>query len=407
MRVVYLVSLFPCWSETFIVREIRELLKLNVDVRIVSLKPPSESLVQSEAITLLDRVVYPKSFLTNAWRVLTSIFRRPRLHVDVLRAIVAAHAHRPATLVKALVVWWRAVGLARDVQRLAPEHIHAHWATYPSTAALVISQMLRCPFSFTAHAHDIFLEDHLLARKLSQARFAVVISEYNRRYLSDYLASQDREKLQLIHCGVVLDQFPYRRDGREPRRILGIGRLDGIKGFSHLIEACALLAARNEPFECDIIGDGPLRSELEAQIHKLGIAEQVRLRRAMKQEELRKELYGAGVFVLPSVRTPTGNMDGIPVALMEAMAVGTPVISTRISGIPELVEHQHTGLLVPPGDARELAKQIEYMFENPEDAAALAERAREKVELEFDASKEARKLYEVFSGGRYVDRTAT
>jgi glycosyltransferase involved in cell wall biosynthesis len=179
-----------------------------------------------------------------------------------------------------------------------------------------------------------------------------------------------------------------------------VGRLDEIKGFRYLVDACRTLAQRGHNFTCYIIGDGPLRHALTKRISELGLDQRVRLCGAIKQEEVRRYLYGATAFVLPSIRTARGDMDGIPVALMEAMAAGTPVVSTTVSGIPELVENGVTGLLVPPADSPALADCIERLLGDPSYALALAQKARLRIEQDFDARKEARKLYDYFRAFR-------
>ncbi|WP_119154021.1 glycosyltransferase [Caldimonas tepidiphila] len=393
MRVVYFVSLFPAWSETFIVREVHELLRLGVDVRIVSLKAPQQSMVQSDARALLDRVIYPRS----PGRALATLLRRPVQAARELVHICRKLGRHPEALAKSVVVWWRTLGLLGDVQALAPDHIHAHWATYPSTAALLVSRRLGIPFSFTAHAHDIFLEHHLLEDKMRHAAFGVTISEFNRRYLAQRVSPDATERMRVIHCGVSPREIEFKPAGRAPATLLAVGRFDEIKGFRYLIEACALLVARGLKFECRVIGDGPLREQLRRQIDEAGLGHCVHLLGARPQEEVRRELYRTSVFVLPSVVKANGDRDGIPVALMEAMACGAPVVSTRVSGIPELVEEGVSGLLVPPADAGRLAQALEQLLTRPALGAELARAAREKVESEFDVAKEARKLYEAFA----------
>lgn len=392
-RVVYVVSLFPCWSETFIVREIHELLRLGTDVRIVSLKHPCERLVQSDALALLDRVVYPPrgSRLWRAW--LQAVLRQPGRSLAELVGLVRGLASQPQALLKSLVVWVRTLALLPDLRQIAPAHVHAHWATYPSTAALWFSGRTGVPFSFTAHAHDIFLEDHLLAAKLKAAAFGVTISTFNRSYLAQRVSPLAVQRMRIVHCGVSPAQYVFRPDGRVPGRVLAVGRLDPIKGFPHLIDACALLRQRGVSFECQIIGEGPLRASLQARIDRLGLAAQVRLLGACKQETVREHLHAASVFALPSVVTPQGDRDGIPVALMEAMACGAPVVSTRVSGIPELVEHEVNGLLADPGDAEDLARCLQRQLLDTETAHRMAVQARRKVEAEFDVAIEARKLH--------------
>jgi glycosyltransferase involved in cell wall biosynthesis len=396
MRVVYIVSLFPCWSETFIVREIRELMRLGADVRVISLKHPTERMVQTDAAALLDRVIYPASLLRNAIRVFIEIATRPLASMRALAQIAWNLMRYPTSLVKSLLVWWRAMGLLPVLQEIGPAHLHAHWATYPSTAALVLSRRLGIPFSFTSHAHDIFLEHHLLEAKLREASLSVTISQYNRNYLGRCLSGAERAPVQVVHCGVSLDDFDFRPQDRESALLLAVGRLDEIKGFRHLVDACSALARRGHNFTCFIVGDGPLRSSLEKRISELGLDARVRLCGVMRQEEVRRLLYKATAFVLPSVRTARGDMDGIPVALMEAMAAGAPVVSTTVSGIPELVENGVTGLLVPPTDSSALAQSIERLLGDPPYARELAQNARARIEQDFDASKEARKLYAFF-----------
>ena len=396
MRVVYIVSLFPCWSETFIVREIGELMRLGVDVRIISLKHPIERIVQSDAAALLDRVTYPASSLRNTIRVLAEVVARPVDSLRVLAQITRDLIRHPMSLAKSLLVWWRAVGLVPVLQDMAPDRLHAHWATYPSTAALVLAKRLGIPFSFTAHAHDIFLEHHLLKDKLREANFSATISQYNKRYLDENVGGVGHDRVRVVHCGVSLNDYVFEPHGRDATRILAVGRLDEIKGFRYLIDACSVLAQRGHDFVCDVIGDGPMRRVLSERISELGLDRSLRLCGAMKQEDVRRYLYSAVAFVLPSVRTARGDMDGIPVVLMEAMAAGTPVISTTVSGIPELVENGVTGLLAPPGDSTALADCMERLLVNPSYALTLAAKARARIERDFDVRKEARKLYDYF-----------
>ena len=356
LRVLYLVSLFPCWSETFIVREIHALARQGVDIRIVSLKPHSEPMVQPDAKVLLDRVIYPPSSLAGSLRAaLPQVLKHPLKSTAELWPLVRSLWHRPAELAKSVISWWRTLAVMTEVQRFAPQHLHAHWATYPSTAARILAGRIGRPWSFTGHAHDIFVLDQDLSGKLAHADFSVTISEYNRRQLSARLPSELHNRLAVIHCGVLPADLPFTAEGREPAYIVGVGRLDPIKGFIHLVKACALLQERGIDFRCDIIGDGPLRDELQQAINQAGLSERVRLTGALPQQDVRQRINRATMFVLPSVLLADGNADDIPVALMEAMACGATAISTRVSGIPELIHHEENGLLVTPGQATELA----------------------------------------------------
>jgi colanic acid/amylovoran biosynthesis glycosyltransferase len=392
MRVLYLTSLFPCWSETFIVREINQLVRMGVDVRIVSLKHPVEKMVQSDAQALLSRVVYPARGVKAWCGALFECLRHPWRELSTLFLLIRGLGFHPQALVKSAVVWWRTLALLPVVHQLNPDHIHAHWATYPSTSAMFMAQRLGKPYSFTAHAHDIFLEDHLLFQKMHTAAFGVTISEFNRQYLAQKISPLALQCMQVVHCGVVPDDFVFSSETRQQGLILAVGRLDDIKGFVHLIDACQLLLARGVDFKCDIIGEGPLRIALQQRIEVAGLTQHVTLLGAQKQEVVRTHLSRASMFVLPSVVTATGDRDGIPVALMEAMAVGLPVVSTRVSGIPELIAHGQSGLLAEPKDEVDLSQCMEQLLLNPHQARQFAVQARAVIEKEFDIAIEATKL---------------
>jgi glycosyltransferase involved in cell wall biosynthesis len=390
LRVLYVVSLFPCWSETFIVREIKALIRRGADVRIVSLRPPFERLVQSDTGELMPRVLYPPLGLRGLVSAVRALLAAPRAPLALLARACGSLWRQPGRLAKTVVVVWRTLSLAGELRALRLEHIHAHWATYPSTAALLLSRLLGVPMSFTAHAHDIFVEDQLVGEKLRAAAFAVTISDYNREYLASRHGAGAVAGVEVVHCGVDLAEYVHRSNGRQPGTILAVGRLDAIKGFRHLVEACALLGRAGRQLRCEIVGEGELRRALEAQVTRLGLQDVVALPGALGKEAVLERLGRAAVFVLPSEVAPDGNRDGIPVALMEAMAVGTPLVSTRVSGIPELVGD--SGLLVPPGDAPALAEAIGRLLDDGALGAELASGARRRVVQRFDAEAEAGRL---------------
>ena len=392
-RVLYLVSLFPCWSETFIVREIHALMRQGVEVRIISLKPHSEPMVQPDAEILLDRVIYPPASLAGSLKAaLPKVLGHPLQSVRELAPLVKSLWRKPDELVKSVVSWWRTLTMIDAVRAFDPQHLHAHWATYPSSAARILAGRIGRPWSFTGHAHDIFVHDQDLAGKLNQADFSVTISGYNQKQLAARMIPRNQSRLAVIHCGVLPADLPYTAAGREAAYIVGVGRLDPIKGFIHLVEACRLLKERGTAFTCDIIGDGPLRDTLQQAIDAAGLQAQVRLTGALPQQEVRTRINRATLFVLPSVLLADGNADGIPVALMEAMACGATAISTRVSGIPELIHHEENGLLVTPGQATELADAMARLLADAPLRTRLAQAARNTIIHDFDADIEAAKL---------------
>jgi colanic acid/amylovoran biosynthesis glycosyltransferase len=400
-RLLYVVSLFPCWSETFIVREIAALIAAGADVRILSLKPPSEKLVHPEAERLLPRVRHPLSPGPAALRRAAALLAHPRALSSLALALGRALAWHPIELAKSLEAVARAVEQLAWVREFDPDVIHAHWASYPSTAALALGRLLGKPFGFTCHAHDIFVHDHLLREKIESAAVPVTISRYNVDWLAEQVTARARERLTVIHCGVDLPTLPFQQDeGREQDLIVTVGRLDPIKGFDILIDALAELKGRGRRFRCQIIGEGPLRSELQTRIDRQGLSRLVELVGARPQSEVRAALCAATVFTLPSLIAPSGDRDGIPVSLMEAMAAGAPVVSTRVSGIPELIEDEREGLLVAPQDSPALAEALARLLDDAALRRRLAVAARAKIEREFDAAREANKLLELFAHAR-------
>lgn len=400
LRVVYFVSLFPCWSETFIVREIDALIARGIDVRIVSLRPPSEALVQEDARALAARAHHPPALPAQLAIAAIEAMRAPLATGAALAEAVRALWRRPVEAIKTVGALVRTLSVMPVLRRLAPDHLHAHWATYPSTAAMFASRRLAVPFSFTAHAHDLFRHDHLLARKVERAAFSVVISEFNRRFLRERVGPvAEQAPVRVVHCGLPTAFVPFRpvTPGPAGCRLVSVGRLDPIKGFEHLVDACAELRRRGRPVDTVIVGDGPLRGALQARIDAAGLGDRVRLAGAQPQPQVQQALADADVFVLPSVVTPEGDRDGIPVALMEAMARGVPVVSTTVSGIPELVGDRREGRLVPPGDAVALADAIEEQLDDRVQAARMALAARERVERCFDVQVEAAHLGDAFA----------
>ncbi|HVV52149.1 MAG TPA: glycosyltransferase [Polyangia bacterium] len=396
-RLLYVVSLFPCWSETFIVRELATLIAAGADVRILSLKAPSEKMVHAEAERLLPRVRHPLAPAPAALARTRAFAAHPRLLSSLMFALGRALHRRPVDLAKSLEALARGVEQLDWIREFDPDVVYAHWATFPSTAALALARILGKPFGFTCHAHDIYVNDQLIAEKIDAAAVPVTISRFNVDWLTEKVSPRARERLNVVHCGVDLTALPFRADGREEATIVTVGRLDPIKGFEVLVDAVGELARQGRRVRCRIIGEGPLRGELEAQIARLGLGGAVELLGARPQAEVKAALYAATIFALPSVVAPDGNRDGIPVSLMEAMAAGTPVVSTLCSGIPELVADGREGLLVPTREPAALAGALGKLLDDADLRRRLAEAARAKIEREFDAAQEARKLLELFT----------
>jgi glycosyltransferase involved in cell wall biosynthesis len=277
-------------------------------------------------------------------------------------------------------------------------HVHAHWATHSALAAWVIHRLTGLPYSFTTHADDLFVRRPMLEEKVRDASFVVTISEFNRRTLAEQLGAWVLPRVQLVRCGVDVDAFAPTPAPGAPFTILCVARLEEKKGHRVLLEACRRLVDRGLGFRCWLVGEGGERRRLERLRDEIGLAEAVSFLGAQPHERVRALLADAHVVALPCVVAASGRADGIPVALMEAMAMERPVVSTRTSGIPELVVDGESGLLTDPGDADALADALGHIASDPAFAAALAAGGRRAVRAGFDLERNVARLRLLFAG---------
>ena len=386
-RVLYLVTRFPAVTETFVVNEWLVLAE-RFSMGLVALRRSGESPVHPETARVLPGVRFARAGLAAqlAW-----VARRPRAYLSTLATVLrGALRYSVAEAAQEALVFLRAAAVARTAQRDGVAHVHAHFASHPATAAWVIHRLAGIPFSFTAHANDLFVAPVLLERKAADARFVVAISDYNRALLLERCPDA---RVETIHCGVDGERHAWRGlAGRTPDRVVCVASLSQKKGQADLLDAVALLAPRRPGVALELIGDGPERERLARRARERGVSERVAMPGARSTDEVAAALGAARAFALPSIRLPSGRMEGIPVALMEAMASGVPVVATRLSGIPELVQDGVTGLLVEPHDPDGLAAALERLLTDDELAARLATAARERVERRFDLRAEAGKV---------------
>ena len=386
-----LLSRFPRVTETFILREVTELERQGQPVVLAPLLREHPPVIHRQAIPWMERAEWIP-FLSPAVLAanLRALLRRPGRYLALLARLVAGTALSPGMLVRTLALFPKSVHLAEVLAQRGVTHVHAHFATHPTTAALVVRELAAVPFSFTVHAHDLFVDRALLGWKLRAARFVRTISRFNR----DFIAARHPEaagKLRVVHAGVEQERYG-RAGGREPAdrraspggcRLLCVAALEPYKGIGVLIEALDLLRGRpgegGPEVRCEVLGEGRERRRLEAEIARRGLGGVVRLTGAVPEEEVARRLAAADAFTLPSVVAPNGQMEGIPVALMEALAAGLPAVASDLSGIPELVEDGVTGLLVPPGDPEALAAALARVAGDPALARRLGEAGRRRV----------------------------
>ena len=401
MHIGYVVKRFPRYSETFVVTEVLAHEAAGWDVEIFSLRPPNDTHFQD----LLARVHAPVRYLPSEgtkpadfWAALQAAGRTlPGAWgaLEGLRGEAAGDAYQ-------------AVLLALEVRRRGIEHLHAHFATVAAGVTRLAARLAAVPFSFTAHAKDIFHETVRpddLRGKLEDAAAAVTVSDFNRDYLRAAFGAA-AARVRRVYNGLELDRFPYAEPRARPRRVVAVGRLVEKKGFGVLLESAALLAARGVDFTLDLIGSGPLEAPLRQRAAQPDLAGRVRLRGPQPQAEIARAVSEAAVFAAPCVVGQDGNRDGLPTTLLEAMALGTPCVSTDVTGIPELVRDGETGLVVPQNDAAALAAALERLLADAALRVTLAARARRRIEEDFDARRNSARLRQIVAeihAGRSAD----
>jgi glycosyltransferase involved in cell wall biosynthesis len=403
VNLVYVVKRFPKFSETFVLHEIQELRAQGDRVTVCSLQRPHPGEPRHEGA---DEIVATTLYLPQGVR------RFSHLLLASLSALAAVPDRAWPALGWSLL--WavrergpdqlKRFGEAAYLRTRIPsdaEHVHAHFAHGPATVALLLSRLTGQPFSFTGHAKDIFqiVRPQLLRAKAHEARLVITVSEYTREHVARMLHADERAKVVVVRNGIDRARFhPRRREPDGAPFILSVSRLVRKKGLDTLLNACAALAERSVPFRCEVVGEGPLRAKLEEQARVLGVADRVAFVGSRDDRAVRATYQQAAVFVLPCRRTPKGDQDGLPVSLVEAMAMGVPVVTTPVSGIPELVRDGESGLLVSPDDPAGLAASVEALLSQPELRARLVAGAREAAK-EYDLTACVSRLRTLFLHG--------
>lgn len=403
LEIAYVLFRFPVLTETFVASEVWALRQQpGISVRLLSLLEPKAGPVHPLAKQLSGDVLYAPTWHSwLLWRAQLYFFVRSPLRYLTLLVLLLGQPYPKQFLgiaAKRVGIFLRAVALARTLRELPVQLIHTHFAWLSGAAARVISQLIGVPFTVTVHAYDIFsTENDLLRFTTSSAARVIAISEFNKQAVLEKCPSVQEESISVIHCGIDLARFsPVPRQDRETLSILSVGSLVAKKGHKYLILACRELAANGVNFTCTIIGGGPNRQELEQLIRESHLEGKVELRGPCLQPEVLRAYHEYDLFVLACVVVSSGNRDGIPVALIEALATQMPVISTPVSGIPELVRHEETGWIVPQRDALALAEAISRLGSDRELCWRLARNGRALVEQEFDIEFNAIRLGNVF-----------
>ena len=391
MKIGYLLQTFPRLTETFITNEIRTLEKMGHQVCLGAIHRPGDG-IPSCYQDLADRTLYwydidkrqlPRILKVNLKRYLSSPLR-------YLKAQKLASQNKWPCL-----QLFKLVTLADYFIENEVSHIHTHFAWSHIFFLKFINRLNDIPFSVTLHAADIYMEDDYLEDAVSSASFVITISNYNKNYLVEQRGFPG-DKIHVVHCGINPKLFKCENvQSNEVPLILSVGRLVEKKGFDILLKALSILKNNGELFQAVIVGNGPLYSDLIQLSDKLGLKENVTFTGPLESSIVRSYLFKCDLFVLPCKRATNGDVDGIPVVLMEAMACGKPVISSAISGIPELIKDGENGILIQENNIHALAAKIAILINDKRLSKKLGEQGRETVIKDFSLENQVKGLLSI------------
>ncbi len=413
-RIAYTMSRFPKVSETFVADEIAAVEQRGIDVEILPLVHHHDPVTHATAARLESRAHYvrpwsPAALGALAWWLL----RHPARTLRAVWTVLAGMIRSPRFLIRTVALLPQAAWFARHCEQAGVTHVHAHFATHATTNAWLIQRLTGIPYSFTAHAHDIYVDTTFLDRKICDSAVAVAISEYGKGRMAA-CAPDCTSRIQVLHLGVDLTEATARRERRTGRipgpddaaQLLCVARLDATKGHATLLDAVDLLVRDGRDVELILIGEGEERARIEARIAELGLGTRVRLLGARPHEQVFDAMERADIVVSASVEAADGDAEGIPVTLMEAMAIGVPVVATRTAGVPELVTDGESGVLVDQHDATGLAAAVAGLLDDADRARRLADAAARRVAESFDRDQVVDQLVDLLVPGHGVGTDA-
>ena len=398
VRLAYLTSQYPAASHTFIRREVEALRELGWAIDTFSVRPPGGGEAEngadrSEADRTFTILKQPAGAFLAAH--LAELFSRPGPYLRTFGLALGHRAHGGRGLLLGIAHFAESVLLARELRRRGTAHLHNHFANSAATVGLLASRLLGIRWSFTMHgiSETDYPAGLMLGRKIEAADLVVCVSWFGRAQGMRLVDPREWEKMHVVRCGLPFDRIPLKSATAGKKTIICVGRLSPEKGQAGLLRAFAKVRSSHPELRLRLVGDGPERGNLEALARELGISGAVTFTGRLPEEETLAEIARSDLLVLPSF------MEGLPIVLMEAMAVGVPVIASRVAGIPELVEDGATGLLFTPSSWGELASGIDRLLGDETLQVRLAERAKAKVAAEFDTRKSAAELATLFTSG--------
>ncbi|MDH3298071.1 MAG: glycosyltransferase family 4 protein [Gemmatimonadota bacterium] len=399
MKVGYVVKRYPRYSETFIVNEILAHENAGLELEIFALGVSGDTHFQGNIAAVRAPVLY-LSPLIKAVELWTE-FEETAAIWPGFWAEVGGEGNDVKEV-------YQALQLARLAARRGITHLHAHFATSAASVARLAARLAGVPFTMTAHAKDIFHESVDAAAfqaKLIDAAVTVTVSDFNLAFLKSTYGSA-AARARRVYNGLDLSAFAYTDPDVRPLDVVAVGRLVEKKGFEDLIEALGILKQRNLPLNCMLIGEGPLEDQIRARIAGLGLGDRVQMAGPCPQREVKARVRSAAVFAAPCVVGADGNRDGLPTVLLEAMALGTPCVSTDVTGIPEILSHRQTGLMVAQREPAGLADALHELVRDRALRIRLARQARRRIEQAFDIHRNAGELRSIFEECRRVGAPA-
>lgn len=393
MRLAIVVTEYPKTTETFILRDVMKFAGWGADLRLFHLKPRNRNQILHDFAKPTEAFARHPSPAAAA--ALAGAAVRAGTTLGAASAVVRRQAGEPVLMAKSLGLVLSAAGMARELAEWGCDHIHAEFAGHPATAAWVAHRMTGIPYSVSCRAHDIFRTQRLLAEKLGEAAFVRTVSNFARDFLLERVPGLDPAKMHVIHSSVDLGVIPeLGPPPTNPFHVLYVGALQERKGIDVLLRALTRIDIPG--WHCSIAGMGPEEAKLKAMAKDLGLSDRVAFLGSQDFAQVSRLYESASVVAVPSVIGPKGRTEGIPNVAIEGLAFHRPVISTRVSGIPELIRHKETGWLIEPGSVEALADAMTEIHADPETAYAVARGGRRFVESEFSLETNARRQFDLF-----------
>ena len=390
-KIGYVLKCYPRFSETFVVNEILAHEAAGLNVEIFSLMSPENGHYQD----IIGHVKAPVQYLPDSYKqgvkLWDLLLESYDLFPDIFQKLPLLRNEKLRDINHALE-------LAKLIRSHKIDHLHAHFASAATTVARLASFFSSVPYTFTAHAKDIFHEDtdyEILRSKLRDASGTVTVSDFNIDFLRKKFGP-DSSKVQRVYNGLDLKNLLYKKPENRESLIITVGRLVEKKGINVLVDACKILSQRGCTFHCRIIGQGEFETKIRSQINDNGLEQTVELVGVLPRSEVVQNFYDAQVFVLPAIIGQDGNRDGLPTSILESMALGTPCISTDVTGIPEVVKQNETGLVVPQNDPVSLANALEKLLSDQKIGIKLSENARKLIESQFNITKNSADIRKIF-----------